>query len=466
MFLYYFLFSSINAFDIEDLRSLRLERAPQEMKCLKSSMYVARRKQSSICNVNIDIPGMTSSQHSYLIIPRNNLSIYESSKRFFKWKIIAKDSINVSRSSGGDNFIVLVYNESFRSSGEVFDLKNGAYEVKVPVPSPGIYRVEAILALSLTKEAVKCQESILDGCEFQKTLHGVDAHLVKNCVWQSINIIDDGERVQQDISLKVKEASGMFHKTVPKCTVWDEISNGRWMSYHNRSTCPEDLCNGSLKGILEYKLPNMIWVPWNCKLHMIQSDKPDIQNCFKKVKHITVIGDSVGIKGYASDFEIFLPKGIGVNSIKLKGILSKKILRQKIFQFPSSVLVIAVGRHEFLHGNIKKHIKELKSCIPMLKKIIKRTRIVWVLPAAPRRSLSDTSCQRFVWQRWDRILSYIQETKSVLETVAEIEIVDTFNITSSAHPSWYRDNIHMHSKTALSRVVSQVILNKICLKYL
>lgn len=315
VFLYYFLFSNVNAFDIEDLRSLRLERTPEEMKCLKSSIYVPGiKKQSSVCNLNlnIDTPGMTSSQHSYLIIPQNNLSIYESSKRFFTWKIIAKDSINVSRNSGGDNFIVLVYNESFRSSGEVFDLRNGVYEVKAQIPSPGIYRVAAILALSLTKEAVKCQESILDDCQFQDTLQGVDAHLVKNCVWQYINIIDDGGIVQQNLLLKVKEGSAMLHKTVPKCTLRDEISNGRWMSYHNRSTCPEDLCSGSLKGILEYKLPNMVWVPWNCKLHMIQSDKPDIQNCFKKVKDITVIGDSVANKGYAADFKIFLPKGIRI----------------------------------------------------------------------------------------------------------------------------------------------------------
>ena len=95
-----------------------------------------------------------------------------------------------------------------------------------------------------------------------------------------------------------------------------------------------------------------------------------------------------------------------------------------------------------------------------------KIRIVWVLPAAPRRHALDIiSCQRFE-QRWDRFLAYIDETLVILKSVPEIQVLDVFTVTTSAHPDWYRDNIHMHQVSGLNRILSQIILNIICMKYL
>ena len=135
----------------------------------------------------------------------------------------------------------------------------------------------------------------------------------------------------------------------------------------------------------------------------------------------------------------------------------------------SSILVVAIGRHEFLHGSIDTHLKNLKACIPTLRTLVKKKRrIIWVLPAAPRRhhgsSKSKFFCQKYV-QRWDQFISYIEETKSMLESVPEIEVIDMFSVTTSAHPDWYSDNLHMHKTSSLSRILSQIILNLICAKY-
>jgi hypothetical protein len=470
----FFIFSSLSHIatgeDIKSIANLRHLRTPNEMLCLTQSMNTPHkmRRASDACSVDKNILGSTSAKNSFLYISRreNNIQI---KKGVFKWKIFARDGGGYQRNSGGDDFVVLVYNDSFRSSGKVIDLKDGSYEVVARIPPTGTYKIEATLALSASKEIVNCEESGSGDCFFQNSVRGADIHLLKNCIWETISVIsgpyDPKKLGQTEAEIKVNSLESTVE--LPICLHDENISNGRWISLNNNKFCPEGVCSGSLSGIQEFKLPRMMWVPWSCKLQMIQKESIQCQKCFKNLKKgITVIGDSVALKGYTSDFQHFLPKSIPVNFIKLKGILQSKVLKQKNI-FKSSILVIAIGRHEFLHGSINDHVRKLKECIPVMKSIIKmKIRIVWVLPAAPRRHALDIiSCQRFE-QRWDRFLAYIDETLVLLKSVPEIQVLDVFTVTTSAHPDWYRDNIHMHQVSGLNRILSQIILNIICMKYL
>ncbi len=468
-----FIFSSLSHIvsgeDIKSIAKMRHLRTPHEMLCLTQSMNTPYNMMgaSDACSVDKNIPGSTSSKYSFLDVGQeeNNSQI---EKDVFNWKIFARDGGGYQRKSGGDDFVVLIYNDSFRSSGKVIDLKDGSYEVVARLPS-GTYKIEATLALSASKEIVSCEESGSGDCFFQNSVRGADIHLLKNCIWETISVIsgpyDPKKLGQTEAEFKVKLLESSVE--LPICLHDENISDGRWISLKNNKFCPEGVCSGSLAGIQEFKLPRMMWVPWSCKLQMIQKESIQCQKCFKNLKKgITVVGDSVALKGYTSDFQHFLPKSIPVNFIKLKGILQSKVLKQKNI-FKSSILVIAIGRHEFLHGSINDHVRKLKECIPVMKSIIKmKIRIVWVLPAAPRRHALDiTSCQRFE-QRWDRFLAYIDETLVILKSVPEIQVLDVFTVTTSAHPDWYRDNIHMHQKSGLNRILSQIILNIICMKYL
>jgi len=424
-------------------------------------------------------------------------------------RIIAKNSLDENRTSGGDLFVVHAISASGNVAGHVQDNFDGTYDAHVSVLRHGSYFVRVQLAIVVSPLIFRCYEKLREECRPIYYLKMQDLKALTFCTWEEI-LSTTGEHFNIDFSSNVSQGP-CIKKPFCSAGQFSKMS-GRWNTLSNCS------CSCFCGKAEMLQKPFKLWKaqyfePLSCRLKAYRAK--NIKSC-RPIHHgLALAGDSVTKKAF-----LLAGRQLG---LKLSAYDMYDIFKFKKNSHPlslalssgkHSVFALGSGRHDLLENSVREYVDTFnQTVIPLLQMAVsKGSKVIWLLTSAPRARVplgaesnvaqqlksrkaemklpiadwnkiagascfngeihsslkkklmcrgSRDACNTW-YQRWDRILELNYLLRRIL-TPLGIDVLDTHSITDTGDWEWHDDNVHHHyGRSGLSTIVFQALLNVAC----